>query len=109
MAGRRRVMRFGLLGPLEVLDDDDAPVDVGGRQPRLLLAMLLAAGGRVVTADAIADALWGDERPAAALGTLQSYVSRLRRRFAGTTTELLWDEPGYRLTTGDAAVDFRRF
>jgi hypothetical protein len=43
-----RAMRFRLLGPLDVLDDAGKPVDVGGRQPRTLLAVLLAAGGRRV-------------------------------------------------------------
>jgi DNA-binding SARP family transcriptional activator len=104
-------MRFGLLGPLEVVDDGGAPVDVGGRQPRLVLAVLLAAGGRLVTADALADELWGDERPATAMGTLQSTVSRLRRRFGAgpTAPRLLWEDPGYRLDVAGAEVDFLRF
>ena len=39
-------MRFGVLGPLEVTNDGGVPVDVGGRQPRVVLAALVAAGGR---------------------------------------------------------------
>src|SRR5213078_2229191 len=99
-------MRFGLLGPLEMRDGAGAPVAIGGPQQRLVLAMLLAAGGRLVTADALAQELWGDDPPASAAGTLQSYISRLRRALEGT---LVWEEPGYRLDVGAGDVDFRRF
>ncbi|HET7720916.1 MAG TPA: winged helix-turn-helix domain-containing protein, partial [Acidimicrobiales bacterium] len=74
------MLHYRLLGPLEVVDDDGRRVDIGGRQPRILLAVLLVAGGRRVTVDALADAIWSGEPPASATGTVQSYVSRLRRR-----------------------------
>src|SRR4051812_47358502 len=99
-------MRFGLLGPLEMRDDSGAPVAVGGPQPRLVLAMLVAAGGRVVTADALPQGLGGAPPPSSAAGTLQSYISRLRRTLG---TALVWEDPGYRLDADAAAVDFRRF
>ena len=56
--------------------------------------MLLAAGGRVVTAEALVDILWGEDPPASAPGTLQSYISRLRRelepdRARGTEARVL--------------------
>jgi DNA-binding SARP family transcriptional activator len=54
------MMHYRVLGPLEVIDDDGQRVDVGGRQPRVLLAVLLVAGGRRVTVDALADAIWGE-------------------------------------------------
>ena len=76
------MLQYRLLGPLEVVDDDGRRVDIGGRQPRMLLAVLLVAGGRRVTVDALADAIWSGEPPASATGTVQSYVSRLRRRLA---------------------------
>ncbi|HVL27239.1 MAG TPA: AfsR/SARP family transcriptional regulator, partial [Acidimicrobiales bacterium] len=102
------MMRYRLLGPLEVLDDAGERVDVGGRQPRILLAVLLVAGGRRVTIDALVDAIWGEDPPASATGTVQSYVSRLRRRF-GDEQSLAWDEAGYRLDVGPEQVDSRRF
>ena len=37
-------MRFSLLGPLEVLDDANDPVELGGRQPRTMLAVSLWEG-----------------------------------------------------------------
>ncbi|HEX2118596.1 MAG TPA: BTAD domain-containing putative transcriptional regulator, partial [Acidimicrobiales bacterium] len=102
------MMRFRLLGPLEVVDDAGQRLDVGGRQPRILLAVLLVAGGRRVTLDALVDAIWGEDPPASATGSVQSYVSRLRRRF-GTEQELTWDEAGYRFDVAAEQVDFRRF
>ncbi|HVL05263.1 MAG TPA: BTAD domain-containing putative transcriptional regulator [Acidimicrobiales bacterium] len=77
--------------------------------------MLLAAGGRVVTAEALVDILWGEDPPASAPGTLQSYISRLRRelepdRARGTEARVLvWEPPGYRLAVEAGDVDFRRF
>ncbi|MFP5319852.1 MAG: BTAD domain-containing putative transcriptional regulator [Acidimicrobiia bacterium] len=101
------MLEFRLLGPLEVLVEG-VPVDVGGRQPRTLLAVLLAAGGRSVAVDRLADAIWGESRPASATGTLQSYVSRIRRRLGGEPV-LVSDDVGYRLRVDPSQVDFRRF
>ena len=108
-------MRFGLLGSLEVVDDDGTPVDVGGAQPRTVLALLLAANGRVVPVDTLLDALWGDDPPPSAAGTVQSYISRLRRSLepvrapGAAATVLVREPPGYRLAVDAAAVDARRF
>lgn len=91
------------------------PLDLGGSQSRTILAALLVAAGRVVTAESIVDVVWGEEPPASAAGTLQSYVSRLRRalepgRGRGEGAKvLLWEPPGYRLAVGPDDVDFRRF
>ena len=116
LAGQAEGVRveFRLLGNLEV-SRDGAPVDVGGTQPRTVLAMLLVAGGRVVPAESIIEALWGHAPPDSAAGTLQSYVSRLRRVLVpggarGEAAKVLaWDPPGYKLVVGAAALDAHRF
>lgn len=72
-------MQLRVLGPLEVLADDGRPVEVGAPRLRALLTLLAAEAGRVVPADRIVDVLWGDAPPATAAGTLQTYVSQLRR------------------------------
>jgi DNA-binding SARP family transcriptional activator/tetratricopeptide (TPR) repeat protein len=100
-------MRFSILGPLEVLDDANDPVELGGRQPRTMLAALIVHAGRSVPVDTIIDAVWGADPPASAGGTLQSYVSRLRRRLGADT--LVWDDSGYRLDVTDESVDHLRF
>ena len=82
-------MPFGLLGPLDVRDGTGASLEVRGRQPRVVLSMLLAASPRPVTVDSLIDAIWGDAPPASANGTLQTYVSRLRRIVAAIHGTLL--------------------
>jgi DNA-binding SARP family transcriptional activator len=102
-------MRFGLLGPLEVLDAEGGRTDVGGPQPRLVLALLLVADRRPVRAEALVDALWGEDPPASATNTLQSYVSRLRRALDHDDAELLFRDGGYRLEVGRSQVDAWEF
>ncbi|GGM06992.1 BTAD domain-containing putative transcriptional regulator [Nakamurella endophytica] len=103
-------LRFRVLGPLEVRRADGSPVDLGGPQPRLVLMRLLLAQGRVVGTDALMDALWGAEHPGTAQGTLQSYISRLRRALGPDGPALLRRESvGYRLAVTADQVDARRF
>jgi len=103
-------MRFGVLGPLLVAGDDGTTIDVGGRQPRLVLAALIAAGGKPVRADSLVELVWGDRPPASATGTLQSYVSRLRRLLDGAgPSQLVLDDAGYRLELALHTVDLVRF
>ena len=71
-------MRFGVLGAIEV-HRDDAPVDLGVRKQRALLAALALSPGKTVSAAALVDLLWGDAAPPGAFGTLQTYVAGLRR------------------------------
>jgi DNA-binding SARP family transcriptional activator len=59
---------------------DGAPVDLGGRRQRAVLAALVIHRGQVVAADRLADLVWGDRTPANPAGALQAYVSHLRRR-----------------------------
>lgn len=108
-------MGYGVLGTLEVVDDDGEPVDVAGGHTRAVLVLLLAAEGRLVPADGLIDALWGEAPPASAAGTLQSYISRLRRslepdRAPGTPARVLVSEGnGYRLVVDPDQVDLHRF
>jgi DNA-binding SARP family transcriptional activator/tetratricopeptide (TPR) repeat protein len=106
-------MQFRVLGTLEVIDATGRPVDVGGAQPRAVLAMLLVGADRVVPTDTIVERLWPDGPPPSAISTLQSYVSRLRRALepaGGKGSRMLtFEASGYRLQTGDDAVDFVRF
>ncbi len=103
-----------LLGPIEVRIGD-RPVELGGPQQRALIAHLALEPGRLVSVERLIDLLWGDEPPRVPLGTLQSYVSRLRRalepdRAAGAQSEVLvTDAPGYVLRIEPEQVDLHRF
>jgi DNA-binding SARP family transcriptional activator len=71
-------MDFGILGPL-VVTGELGPLDVGGPKPRGLLTVLAMQPGQVVSNDLIVDILWGERPPRAAVASLHSYVSTLRR------------------------------
>lgn len=105
-------MFFGILGPLEVRRVDGTAVAVGGPRVRALLAQLLLAPGRLVTADALIDGLYGAEPPSGTANALQSQVSRLRRglRAADGADALVESHPaGYRLAVDPEDVDVHRF
>ncbi|WP_279581306.1 AfsR/SARP family transcriptional regulator [Fodinicola feengrottensis] len=72
-------MRFGVLGPLAVWTVDGLPVRVPEVKVRALLADLLVHAGHPVSADRLADDLWGDRLPANPANSLQTKVSQLRR------------------------------
>ena len=102
-----------VLGPFEVLRDEVA-VDLGGPRQRAVLAHLALARGRVVPVDRLIDRLWGDDAPASATGTLQSYVSRLRAalepgRRGAAATVLVSEAAGYALRLAPGAIDLERF
>ena len=99
--------RFRILGPLEV-ELDGGAVAVGGAKPRTLLAVLLVAGGEVVPADRLVDALWGESPPPGAATALRAYVSRLRT-VLGPAATLEHRPPGYCLSLDAATVDAAAF
>ena len=72
-------MRFGILGPFEVADDQGRELALGGRKQRAVLAILLLHAGEVVSSERLIDELWGERAPATAAKTIQVYVSKLRK------------------------------
>ncbi|MFC4911814.1 BTAD domain-containing putative transcriptional regulator [Actinomadura gamaensis] len=104
-------MRFGVLGPLAVWTDGGEPVRVPEAKVRLLLAVLLAAEGGVVSSDRLVEELWGDRPPRNPLGTLQARVSQLRKALddaePGGRALVKSQPPGYVLVA--AATDARQF
>lgn len=103
-----------MLGPLEVAADGQV-LDLAGPRQRAVLAVLLVDVGRVVSVDRLIDQLWGDEPPAAATGSLQAYVSNLRRVLEpdrpprAPATVLASRPPGYVLQLDGDQVDAVRF
>ena len=53
------VVGLRVLGPVEVVDPAGEPIDIGGRQARMVLAALCIAEGRPVTADALIETAVG--------------------------------------------------
>src|SRR5262245_56732028 len=83
-------LAFHVLGPVQVTRAG-APVPLGGPRERVLLAALLVEHGRVVSVDALTQALWGDHPPATARRQVAIGVSRLRKAFttAGARREVI--------------------
>ncbi|MGY1773023.1 BTAD domain-containing putative transcriptional regulator [Blastococcus sp. SYSU D00813] len=98
-----------VLGPLEVRAGG-WPLPLGGRKQRLLLATLLLAGGRPVSADRLVGVLWGEDAPATVRNTLQVHVSGLRRALAPAGAPgVVRREPGYAADLTGAELDLLRF
>jgi DNA-binding SARP family transcriptional activator len=80
----------------------------------MLLARLLVDAGRAVSADALADALWGDSAPANVANSLQANVSKLRRALevhvggAAAQATLATHGRGYVIHLDGHALDARR-
>jgi DNA-binding SARP family transcriptional activator len=81
-----------VLGELTVDGIDLAPLD---RKARTLLRLLALARGRPVSADALAEALWGERPPARPADQLAVLASRLRKVLGRDGVE--HGEGGYRL------------
>lgn len=96
-------MRIGVLGPLEV---DGGPASLGPRD-RVVLSALTLQLGRAVSAERLAEALWGDDPPASWNKVVPGCVLRLRRSLGAVAIETIRD--GYRLTLPADDVDAHRF
>jgi YVTN family beta-propeller protein len=107
-------VEFRLLGPLELRGDDGAPIDLGGRQQRLIVAYLLLRANQAVSVDSLADALWGEQPPTSAVKSVQVQVSRLRRALGAahgdeTAARLRTSGNGYLLLVHPEELDTDRF
>ena len=99
---------YGLLGPLEIRVDDRAIPFAGPRQ-RLVLVMLLLAGGQLVSAARLIDELWGESLPTDPHAALRTQVSRLRRALGPAGASLVTASSGYRLSLRRDQLDATRF
>ena len=103
---------FALLGPFR-LTVDGAAVALGTPKQRVVLAVLVLNRSRPVSADALIDAVWGDDAPAEARASLHAYVSNLRRlvRTGGLDDRQLMEKApaGYRVHVAEDDVDLGRF
>lgn len=99
-------MLFKVLGPLEV-SVEDRQATLGGPRQRSVLANLLVQINRVVPSEDLIDLVWGEDPPASARKTLQSYVTHLRRALGRERLE--WRSPGYILHLDPGELDAARF
>ena len=101
---------YRILGPLEV-SADGRVIEIGGPKLRVLLVILLLRANQSVPRDVLAHELWGEKPPAGAQGSLDVYVSRLRKALGPYANgSVLVTRPGaYSLVVGEGQLDARRF
>ena len=75
------MVRYAILGPVE-LRDGELRTAVGGPRQVALLALLVNAN-RALSSDSLIDALWSDQGPSGAIKRLQVAIGRLRRTLDG--------------------------
>ena len=107
-------LRFAVLGPLRGWYGE-TELALGSPQQAATLSALLLRRGQPATVSQLVDAVWGDTPPPAAVETLRTYISRLRRVFdrargesaPGPQVESVG--AGYGLRLADEALDLQVF
>ena len=109
----RRVVR--LFGPLSIEYGGRTigPGDLGGVRPKQVLEILLTTRGHRVPIDRLAELVWGDERPQNVPGSLQTFVSTLRRHLTPDRERarelVVTANEAYRFATELVSLDLDRF
>ncbi|WP_091345146.1 AfsR/SARP family transcriptional regulator [Micromonospora rhizosphaerae] len=107
-------VRFTILGPVGARRGD-ADLELGGRQQRLVLALLLAHGGSVVGLSDLVDTIWNQEPPTSAVNVVHRYIGTLRRLIEpdlpvrAVGTYLIRHAAGYQLRVDEDSLDLLRF
>lgn len=96
-------MGVAVLGPLTV-DGDDAAL---GPRDRVVLAALAVRPGETLSAERLADALWGETPPTTWPKVVQGCIVRIRKVLGPDAVAT--SGHGYRLTVGADGVDAVRF
>jgi DNA-binding SARP family transcriptional activator len=100
------MLEFRILGPLEVVEGDRS-VQLGGRNQRALLTLLLLRANETVSTERLVDDLWGEHPPRTATTSLQNAVSQLRKLLGPDC--LRTRAPGYLLEVAPEQLDLTRF
>ncbi|HWG25935.1 MAG TPA: AfsR/SARP family transcriptional regulator [Actinospica sp.] len=101
-------MRFALLGPVQV-HDDDGPVEIRGALRRTLLAALLLHRGSVLSADRLGELVWGGRPPASVTTSLYNQIMRLRQALNDDGDLIRAVTPGYLIHVAPADLDLTAF
>jgi len=110
MEGKKRAMKFGLLGQLQVENADGSCVPVEAPRQRAVLAVLLLSSNRVVSAEALIDMVWDGAPPRGAANTVRAYVMRLRKTLGPEAAARIETcDPGYLLRIGPHELDAATF
>jgi DNA-binding SARP family transcriptional activator/tetratricopeptide (TPR) repeat protein/transcriptional regulator with XRE-family HTH domain len=95
MAEPGAVVRFGVLGPLLVVDGSGAVRAVPAAKQRIVLVTLLLGGGMMVSAAGLSQALWDEYPPPNAPAVMRTYVTRLRNVLGPVGARIVRRPPGW--------------
>src|SRR5215469_15310179 len=101
-------MRFKILGPLEIKDDEERPIRVTRRLHRATLALLLLNAGQPCAAATMISALWGDNPPQCPDVSLRSCVYGIRKLLPDGQ-RLLTHPSGYLFSVDPGELDLHSF
>ena len=104
-----------LFGPLSIENTGHTigAGDLGGVRPKQVLEILLMARGHRVPTDRLAELVWGPDRPQNVAGSLQTFVSTLRRHLSPDRERarelVVTESEAYRFATELVYFDLDRF
>jgi len=98
-------VKFHVLGPVTVAERTES-LNIGGTKQRTVLAMLVSRAGQSLTADVLAQAVYGDDLPTRSRRLIQTYVSTLRSVVGDTIAK---SGGGWSLVVDRGDVDLFRF
>lgn len=101
------MLKYRILGPVEVVDER-GPIKLGGARQRSTLALLLLHANQVVPVERLAEDLYGGSPPFTAITQVQRQVSDLRK-VLGQETRLETQPRGYVLRLPVGALDLGEF
>jgi DNA-binding SARP family transcriptional activator len=105
---------YKVLGTLELMAGQRVCTPTSAKV-RSVLALLVLSANRVVAMDSLIDEIWGDEPPASAVTTIQTYIYHLRKLFERENLSpdgrdlLVTKAPGYVLRVAPGQVDSEVF
>ncbi len=103
--------KFLVLGPLEVRRDGES-LTLGGPKQRSVLGLLLLDAGKLVPASRVVEHVWGSGDGEGSIGSLQAYVSTLRKILRDPDhpddERLEWVRPGYRFHVDAGELDLQQ-
>src|SRR5262249_59668233 len=108
VASGEAIMRFSILGPLEVRDDDGRPVTITRPLHRSALALLLLNAGQPCSSASLAAGLWGDEPPNSPDISLRSCVYGVRKLLPASG-RVRTHHSAYLITVAAGELDLHEF
>jgi DNA-binding SARP family transcriptional activator len=104
------LLRYSMLGPLEITADAQ-PIEIKRPRQRAVLAYLLLNANKAVAVSELTEALWGGVEPETARAQVQSDVSALRGAFKakGLQAPLRTKGAGYLIETERGQTDIDDF